>query len=44
MRKRSAYRFWAGKPEGKRPFGRPRHRRNNKIKMNLQATGLHGVD
>jgi hypothetical protein len=28
MRKRSAYRFWAGKPEGKRPFGRPRQRRN----------------
>jgi hypothetical protein len=44
MRKRSAYGFWAGKLEGKRSFGMPRQRRNNKVKMNLQATKLDAVD
>jgi hypothetical protein len=29
----------AGKPEGKRPLGRPRHRWEDNIKMNLQETG-----
>jgi hypothetical protein len=24
---RKVYKFWIGKPEGKRPLGRPRHRR-----------------
>jgi hypothetical protein len=33
MRKRSAYRVWAGKPGGKIPLGRPRHRRNNMLKL-----------
>jgi hypothetical protein len=28
-----------GRPEGKRPFGRPRHRWENIIKMNLQELG-----
>jgi hypothetical protein len=28
-----------GKPEGKRPFGRPRLRREDNIKMNLQEVG-----
>ena len=28
-----------GKPEGKRPVGRPRHRLDNKIKMDLQEVG-----
>jgi len=32
MRKSSTYRFWAGKPEGKRSFGMPRQRRNKKLK------------
>jgi hypothetical protein len=32
--KRNAYRIWVGKPEGKRPLGRPRSRWvNNIIKM-----------
>jgi len=44
MRKGSEYRFWAEKLEGKRPFGRHRHRRNNKVKMKLQETQLDGVD
>ena len=28
-----------GKPEGKRPHGRPRHRREENIKMDLQEVG-----
>ena len=28
-----------GKPEGKRPLGRPRRRRENNIKMDLQEVG-----
>jgi hypothetical protein len=37
------YRDWAvlvGKPEGKRPLGRPRRRWENNIKMDLQEVGL----
>jgi hypothetical protein len=34
-----------GKSEGKRPFGRPRHRWKDNIKMDLQDDGLgHGLD
>jgi len=31
--------FWWGKPEGKRPLGRPRHRWEDNIKMDLQEAG-----
>jgi hypothetical protein len=31
-----------GKPEGKRPLGRPRRRWENNIKMDLQEVGGHG--
>jgi hypothetical protein len=34
--RRGAHRVLAGKPEGKRPFGRPRHRWEGNIKMDLQ--------
>jgi hypothetical protein len=34
--KRNAYRILVGKPEGKRPLGRPRHRWVNGIKMYLR--------
>jgi hypothetical protein len=34
--RRGAYRVLVGKPEGSRPFGRPRHRREDNIKMDLQ--------
>ena len=37
--KRDAYRVLVGKPEGKRPLGRPRLRWNGNIKMNLQEVG-----
>jgi hypothetical protein len=33
-----------GKPEGKRPLGRPRHRWVDNIKINLRETGWDGMD
>jgi hypothetical protein len=33
-----------GKPEGKRPLGRPRHRWVDNIKMNLREIVWDGVD
>ena len=33
-----------GKPEGKRPVGRPRRRRKDNIKMDLQEVGCGGMD
>jgi hypothetical protein len=33
--KRNAYRLLVGKPEGKRPLGRPRHRWVDNIRMEL---------
>jgi hypothetical protein len=39
--KRNAYRMMVGKPEGKRPLGRPRHRWVDNIKMDL--TEMNGV-
>jgi hypothetical protein len=38
--KRNAYKVLMGKPEGKRPVGRPRHRWDCNIKMDLQEVGL----
>jgi hypothetical protein len=35
---------WWGRPEGKRPLGRPRHRWEDNIKMDLQEVGGDGVD
>jgi len=32
-------RFLVGKPEGKRPLGRPRRRWEDNIKMNIQELG-----
>jgi hypothetical protein len=33
-----------GKPEGKRPLGRLRHRWKDNIKMDLRETGIDGVN
>jgi hypothetical protein len=33
-----------GKPEGKRPLGKPRHRWEDNIKMDLQEVGWGGMD
>jgi hypothetical protein len=41
---RGVYRVWVGKPEGKRPLGRPRHRWEGNIKMDLQEMGCGGMD
>jgi hypothetical protein len=41
--KRNAYRILVGKPEGKRPIGRQRRRRVDKIKMYLRAIGWDGM-
>jgi hypothetical protein len=41
-KKRGVYRVLVGKPEGKRPLGRPRHRREDIIKMHLQELGCGG--
>jgi hypothetical protein len=43
--KRSAYRILMGRPERRRPTGRPRHRWENNINMDLQEVGWgHGLD
>jgi hypothetical protein len=33
-----------GKPEGKSPLGRPRHRWEDNIKMDLQKVGSRGIN
>jgi hypothetical protein len=42
--KRNLYRLLVGKPEGKRPLGRPRRRWIDNIKMDLLEVGLNVVD
>jgi len=42
--RRSAYRVLVGKPEGKRPLGRPRHRWEENMKMDLQVEGCGCMD
>jgi hypothetical protein len=42
--KRNAYRILAGKPEGRRPLGRPRRRWVYNIKIDLREIGWDGVD
>jgi hypothetical protein len=42
--KRNAYRILVGRPEGKRPLGRSRHRLEDNIRMNLRETGWGVMD
>ena len=42
--RRGVYRVLVGKPEGKKPLGRPRHRWEDNIKMDLQEVGCGGMD
>jgi hypothetical protein len=42
--RRGAYRVLVGRPEGQTPFGLPRHRWEDNIKMDLQEVGRGDVD
>jgi hypothetical protein len=42
--KRNACRILVGKPEGKRPLGRPRRRWVDNIKIDLREIGRDGMD
>jgi hypothetical protein len=42
--KRNAYRLLAGKPEGRKPLGRPRHRWLDDIRMDLVELGWGDVN
>ena len=42
--RRGVYRVLMGKPEGKRPLGRPRRRWEDNIKMALQEVRCGGMD
>jgi len=42
--RRGVYRVLVGKPEGKRPLGRPRRRWQHSIKMDFQEVVCGGVD
>ena len=39
---KGVHRVLVGKPEGKRPFGRPRYRWEDNIKMDLREVGRGG--
>jgi hypothetical protein len=39
---RNLHRFLVGKPEGKRPLVRPKHRWEDGIEMGLREIGLRG--
>jgi hypothetical protein len=43
-KKRNAYRLLVGKPERRRPLGRPRHRWLDNIRMDLVQVGWGDVD
>jgi hypothetical protein len=42
--KRNAYRILVGKPNGKRPLGRPRRRWVDNLKMDLREMGWYGIN
>ena len=42
--RRGAYRVLVGRPEGKRPLGKPRSRWEDNIKVNLQKMGGRVMD
>jgi hypothetical protein len=42
--KRTAYRILVGKPGGKRPLGRHRHRWEENIRMDLREIGWGGIE
>jgi len=42
--RRGVYRVLVGKPEGKIPLGRSRHKWEDNIRMDLQEVGCGGMD
>jgi len=42
--KGGVYRVLVGRPEGKRPLGRHRHRREDNIKTDLRQIGIDGAN
>jgi hypothetical protein len=42
--RRGAYRVLVGKPEGRKPLGRPSRRWEDNIKMDLREVGCGGAD
>jgi hypothetical protein len=44
VRKRNAYKILVGKPEGKRPLGRPKRRWMDNIIIDLREIGWRGMD
>jgi hypothetical protein len=44
VEERKVYKVLVGKPEGKRPLGRPRRRWEDGIRTDLRVIGLGGVD
>jgi len=43
-KRRGVYRVLVGKPEGKRPLGRPRRRWEDNIKVGVHEVGCGGMD
>jgi hypothetical protein len=41
--RRGIYRVLVGKPEGKRPLEKPRHRWEDNMKVDLKAVGCGGM-
>jgi hypothetical protein len=41
---RGAYRVLVGRPDSRRPLGRPRHRWEDNIKMDLREIGIDGAN
>jgi len=44
LERKGVYRVLVGKPDGKRPLGRPRRRWKDNITTNLQGMGRRGMD
>jgi hypothetical protein len=44
LERRDAYRVLVGKPGGRRPLERPRHRWEDNIKMDLRGVEWGGMD
>jgi hypothetical protein len=42
--RRGVYRVLVGRPEGKRPLGRPRRRWEDNIKLDLREMGIYGAN